>query len=103
MLYILEEVTQRRKSMLSKIKLYAIAIGSALAAIFYALFKIERHKRKEAETQVKIHEKKEEITEYMEEAEVTERIREEEEIQRKAEVTRNASVTDLDDYISRKL
>lgn len=89
--------------MLSKIKLYAIAIGSGLLAIFYALFKIERHKRKEAETQVKLHEKKEEITEYMEEAEVTERIREEEEIQRKAEVTRNASVTDLDDYINNRL
>lgn len=89
--------------MLSKIKFYAAAAGAALLAILYGLLKIERHKRKEAETQVKLHEKKEEITEYMEEAEVTERIREEEEIQRKAEVTRNASVTDLDDYINNRL
>lgn len=89
--------------MLTKLKAYGAAIIAGAIAILYALFRIEKHKRKEAETQVKLHEKRNEITEHMEEAEVSERIREEEEIERKAEVTRNATVSDLRDYISREL
>lgn len=85
----------------SSIKVYAIAISAGLLAILYAMLKIERHKRKEAETQAKIAKKSEEITEYMAEAETSERIREEEEIERKAEVTRNATIVDLNDRINR--
>jgi len=42
--------------MLSKIKMYAAAIGAALLAVFYALFRIEKSKRKRAEFKSKVHE-----------------------------------------------
>ena len=89
--------------MFARIKIWAAAAGAVLLAVLYSLFKNERRKRKEAETQVKIHKKREEITEYMEEAEESESVREAAEIERKAEITRNANDSDLDDYINSKL
>ncbi len=76
---------------------------AAVAGFLFMLLKLERHKRKEAETKAEIAEKSEEITEYMAEVKESEQVREQREIERAAEETRNATVADLTDYINNKL
>ena len=88
-------------SMFKSIWLKVSAGLAAVAGFLFMLLKIERHKRKEAETKAEIAEKSEEITEYMAEVKESEQVREQREIERKAQEVRNAgNIVDINDRIN---
>lgn len=76
---------------------------TAIAGVFFFLFRMKSKQVKELKHEVKVKEAENSITEYYEEAETTERIKAEREIQRKAQVTRNANSNTLDDIIDNEL
>ena len=74
---------------------------AAVAGFLFMLLKLERHKRKEAETKAEIAEKSEEITEHMSEVKESEQVRDQREIERKAQEVRNAgNIVDINDRIN---
>lgn len=73
---------------------------SLIAGFFYLKSKIQKNKIDELEGHNRALEKKEQITEYMEEVKINEEIRERLEIERKAQITRDASNEDLNNIIN---